>query len=198
MKSSALIPAKRVARSILVVRGRQVILDTDLAALYRVETGQLVRAVKRNAVRLPANYCFQLTDEEGADLRYQFGTSSSAAGGSHYPPYAFSEHGVIAAAFVLDSAAAVQVSVQVVEVFVRIRQILASNEDLARKVAALDRRSTVRDSELHRLSAAFERLLEPASMRPPRPRIELVQDNGGGQTEQPRRRPRSLTPRSRQ
>jgi hypothetical protein len=92
-KDRALIPVERIERSILLIRGHKVMLDADLAALYGVETGQLVRAVKRNISRFPQDFMFQLSKDEFENLRCHFGTSSQW-GGRRYPPYAFTEQGV--------------------------------------------------------------------------------------------------------
>ena len=92
-KGRSLIPVERIERSILLIRGHKVILDADLAALYGVETKQLIRAVKRNLPRFPDDFMFQLNDEESENLRFHFGTSSQW-GGRRYPPYAFTEQGV--------------------------------------------------------------------------------------------------------
>jgi len=118
----AIVPA-HVEQRILLLRGERVMLDADLAALYGVETRSLVRAVKRNITRFPEDFMFQLTPEEVASLRSQTGISSSSHGGRRYRPYAFTEHGVTMLAAVLKSPRAVQVSIEVVRAFVRIRPV---------------------------------------------------------------------------
>ncbi len=175
--SKALIPAERVARAILVLRGEKVILDEDLAALYGVATGHLVRAVKRNADRFPEDFAFQLTADEWSALRSQIGISKGR-GGRRYAPHAFTEHGALMASSVLNSPAAVQVGLQVVRAFVRVRQLLATNEDLARKVAALERRTNVHEADLRNLSGAFRKLLETAPERSSRRRIGFEPGRG--------------------
>jgi hypothetical protein len=115
-------------------------VDADLAVLYVVETRSLVRAVKRNIARFPEDFMFQLTFEESANLRSQTGISSSSHGGRRYRPYAFTEHGVTMLAAVLQSPRAVQVSIEVVRAFVRLRAMLAGNTELARKLTALEKR----------------------------------------------------------
>jgi phage regulator Rha-like protein len=145
-KSIATVPAERIEQAIILVRGEKVILDADLAALYGVETKALNRAVKRNIKRFPSDFVFQLTEKEEATLRYQSGTSnlksqnatSRSRGGRRYRPYAFTEHGAIMAANVLSSERAVQASVAVVRAFVRLRQMIASNAELARKLVELE------------------------------------------------------------
>jgi hypothetical protein len=122
-----------------LVRGERVILDTDLARLYGVETKALNRAVKRNADRFPSDFVFQLTREEAGSLRYQSGTLKTGRGEHRkYLPYAFTEHGAIMAANVLDSPQAVRMSVYVVRAFVKIRSVFSDSRQLARKLAQLE------------------------------------------------------------
>ena len=132
----ALVPNEVVESIIIVLRGEKVILDRNIACLYEVETKMLVRAVKRNLERFPQDFMFQLTIEETINLRYQIGTSSW--GGSRYRPYAFTEQGVAMLSGVLRSERAVQVNVEIMRTFVRLRRLAASREDLARKVDALE------------------------------------------------------------
>lgn len=132
----ALVPAEVVDSIIVVVRGEKVILDRDIARLYEVETRTLMQAVKRNKERFPKDFMFQLTSEETASLRYQFGTSSW--GGSRYRSYAFTEQGVAMLSGVLRSERAVRVNVEIMRAFVRLRRIAASREDLARKIEDLE------------------------------------------------------------
>ena len=135
----ALVPA-HVERTILLLRGERVILDADLATLYGVETRSLVQAVKRNLQRFPGDFMFQLTAEEAALLRSQTGISSAGHGGRRYAPYAFTEHGVAMLAAVLNSPRAIQVSIEIVRAFVRLRAMLAGNAELARKLTALEKK----------------------------------------------------------
>jgi len=129
---------------IRLIHGERVILDHDLAELYGVETKALNRAAKRNAQKFPADFMFQLTVKEAAALRYQFGTSNSARGGRRYLPYAFTEHGAIMAANVLNSRQAVQMSVFVVRAFIKMRAALTDTRELASKLAILERELTSR------------------------------------------------------
>jgi hypothetical protein len=128
-----------VDRKILLLRGERVMLDADLAALYQVETRALVQAVKRNRERFPADFMFQLTAAEVAILRSQTGISSSY-GGRRYAPYAFTEQGVAMLSSVLRSQRAVAANIEIMRAFVRLRTMLATHADLARKLAALERR----------------------------------------------------------
>jgi hypothetical protein len=139
VENSALVSAKRVEAMILVVRGEKVILDTEIAALYGVETKALVRAMKRNLDRFPEDFMFQLSAEEMTILRYQTGTSRSW-GGRRYLPYAFTEQGVAMLSSVLRSERAAQVNVEIMRAFVRLRQMASAQKELARKLEALEER----------------------------------------------------------
>lgn len=132
---------ERIAQSILVFRQRRVLLDSDLAAMYGVTTKRFNEQVKRNLARFPADFAFQLSDEEAESLRSQFATLKKSRRGQHrkYLPYAFTEHGAIMAAMVLNSARAVEMSVYVVRAFVQLRSVLASDADLGRRVTKVER-----------------------------------------------------------
>ena len=137
MPEPSLVPMKRIERAILALRGHKVMLDADLAAMYGVETKVLVRAVKRNKERFPNDFMFQLSHDEFESLRFHFGTSSSW-GGRRYPPYAFTEQGVAMLSSVLKSPRAARVNIEIMRAFVRLRQMLQTNAELARKLAALE------------------------------------------------------------
>lgn len=160
-----MIPPERIERSILLLRGQRVLLDAELASLYGVETKTLVRAVKRNTSRFPADFMFQLTRVEFANLRYQSGTSRSW-GGRRHPPYAFTEQGVAMLSSVLRSTRAVQVNIEIMRAFVRLRQILQGNAELARKLDALERKY---DAQFRVVFDAIRTLMEP----PPAPRRRI-------------------------
>jgi phage regulator Rha-like protein len=132
-----MIPAEQIEQSILLIRGQKVMLDRDLAELYGVETRSLIQAVKRNVERFPTDFMFQLTQGEFDSLRSQI-VISKGKGGRRYPPYAFTEQGVAMLSSVLRSKRAVQVNVEIMRAFVRLRQMLASHSELARKLAALE------------------------------------------------------------
>ena len=120
---------------ILIVRGQRVILDSSLAALYGVSTGRFNESVKRNAGRFPADFSFRISDKEYASLMSQSAISKPVRGGRRKLPLVFTEHGAIMAASVLNSPRAIEMSVYVVRAFVRLREVLAGNEQLARKLA---------------------------------------------------------------
>ena len=138
---------EQIESQIFLIRGQKVMLDEDLAALYEVETKALNRAVKRNLDRFPDDFMFQLSADELANLRCQFGTSSLRSqidtarwGGRRYPPYAFTEQGVSMLSSVLHSDRAIHVNIEIMRAFVRLRQMLASNAELSRKLAALEKK----------------------------------------------------------
>jgi len=131
---------------ILLIRGQKVMLDADLAELYGVETRRLNEQVSRNIERFPEDFMFQLTAEEFANLKSQFATSSW--GGRRKLPYAFTEHGSIMAASVLNSARAIEISVHVVRAFVRMRELVAGNKELAQKLNQLDRKVGAHDKAI--------------------------------------------------
>jgi hypothetical protein len=141
MSEENLIPIERIEQKIYVIRGERVMLDSDLAKIYGVTTKVFNQAVKRNLKRFPEDFMFQLTAEEFENLRSQIVTSSlSNYGGRRYLPSVFTEHGALMAANILSSDRAVEASVQVVRAFVKLRQMLASNAELAKKVEALERK----------------------------------------------------------
>jgi hypothetical protein len=156
-KDRSLIPVERIERSILLIRGHKVILDADLAALYGVETKQLIRAVKRNLPRFPDDFMFQLNKEESENLRFHFGTSNQW-GGRRYPPYAFTEQGVAMLSGVLRSKRAIQVNIEIMRAFVRLRRLLASHADLARKLNTLERKY---DAQFKMVFDAIRELMKP-------------------------------------
>jgi hypothetical protein len=146
--------------AIYLIRGQRVMLDADLAAIYRVTTKRLNEQLRRNPNRFPEDFAFQLTIEELTDLRSQFATSS-LHGGRRYRPWVFTEHGAIMLASVLNSDIAVQASVRVVRAFVRLREMVAANAQLAVKLEKLERRLDSHDEAIVDLFAALKRLLEP-------------------------------------
>jgi phage regulator Rha-like protein len=147
----------RVERSIRIIRHDKVILDEDLAELYGVETKNLVKAVKRNLDRFPVDFMFQLTNQEFKDLKFQSGTSSSW-GGRRVPPYAFSEQGVAMLSSVLHSLRAVQVNIEIMRTFVRLRRMLASHAELADKLTQMEQKY---DAQFRAVFGAIRQLMQP-------------------------------------
>ena len=169
-KDVELVPPERIERSILLIRGHKVILDADLAALYGVETKQLIRAVKRNLPRFPGDFMFQLNEEEFENLRFHFGTSSQW-GGRRYPPYAFTEQGVAMLSSVLRSKRAIQVNIEIMRAFVRLRQILASNKELAKRLDELEKKY---DAQFKVVFDAIRQLMAPPEQKTPKRRIGFL------------------------
>jgi len=159
-KSKDLIPEKRILRIILVIRGEKVILDSDLASLYGVETRRLNEQVRRNIDKFPEDFMFQLTKEEFANLKSQIATSSPGWGGRRKLPLVFTEHGALQAANVLNSAQANKMSVYIVRAFIRLREMALTNEKLARKVDQLENRVSDHDEILIELVREIRKLLD--------------------------------------
>ena len=137
--SKALIPVERIEKSILLIRGHKVMLDVDLAELYGVTTGNLNLAVRRNKNRFPEDFMFQLSAEETQSLLLQT-ARAKGRGGRQTPPYAFTEQGVAMLSSVLRSERAVQVNVQIMRAFVRMRQLLASHKGLMEKILTMEKK----------------------------------------------------------
>jgi hypothetical protein len=164
------LPSSFVVESrILILRDQKVILDADLAQLYRVPVKRLNEQVKRNKERFPADFMFKLNEKEDRALRSQIATSNKTRGGRRYLPYAFTEHGAIMAATILNSEQAVQMSVFVVRAFVRLREMLGTNRKLAGKITELEGRLDTHDSTIQGLIDAIKELMTPPD--PPRKRI---------------------------
>jgi phage regulator Rha-like protein len=161
MSKQITVLAKRVESKIVLIRGLRVILDADLAELYGVEVKQLNQQVKRNARRFPNDFVMRLSAEEAANLRSQIVTSSSSHGGRRYLPNAFTEHGAIMAASVLNSERAVEMSIFVVRAFVRMREALASNQQILSKLAELEHRVESHDTNIQEIIEAIRELMEP-------------------------------------
>ena len=162
----SLVPVEGITRAILVLRGHRVILDRDLAALYGVETRVLNQAVKRNEERFPEDFRFQLTAQEAAALRSQFVTLKPGRGRHvKFRPYAFTEHGAIMAATVLSSPRAIEMSLYVVRAFVQLRELLASNHELAKRLdqleARIEKKLTTHDDAITAMLSAIRQLMNP-------------------------------------
>src|ERR1700692_2417427 len=153
--------ASAVESRILILRHQRVILDADIAELYGVPVRQLNQQVKRNRERFPSDFVFQLTAKEHEILRSQIVISKDTHGGRRYRPFAFTEHGAIMAATVLNSERAVQMSVFVVRAFVRLREMLATNRRLAGKINELESRLDTHDSTIQDLIEAIKDLMTP-------------------------------------
>src|SRR5437870_4808848 len=157
-----LIPIESMESRIHFVRGQRVMLDADLAIIYGAALKALNQQVRRNRDRFPADFAFQLTRQEVAGLVSEFAVASSGHGGRRMPPWAFTEHGAIMLATVLNSPIAVEASVRVVRAFVHLREMLASNRQLAAKFAELERRLDGHDKALKTLFDTIRELLNPS------------------------------------
>lgn len=159
-QSQSITPAEKIESRILLVRGQKVMLDSDLAGLYQVSTKRLNEQVKRNRDRFPADFMFRLTAEEKAEVvancdhlkKLKFSPAL---------PYAFTEHGAVMLASVLNSPTAVEASIQVVRAFIRLREILATHKELAKKLAELEARIEAHDEGITALFEAIRQLMEP-------------------------------------
>ncbi len=167
--SNTIIPAERIVQSILLIRGQKVILDSDLAKLYGVTTTRLNEQVKRNIERFPSDFTLQLSREEFDNLKSQFATSSSGWGGRRKLPYAFTEHGAIMAASVLNSKKAVETSIFVVRAFVRLRQILAPYKEILKKVEQLEDKLQIHDKHITAIVNAIKLLMPSPNSEPKQP-----------------------------
>ena len=181
---SLIVPTERIEHTILLIRGEKVILDRDLADLYGVETKRLNEQIRRNRDRFPADFLFCLTNKEVTILKSHFATSRLDWGGRRKLPYAFTEHGAIMAASVLNTPRAVEMSVFIVRAFVRLRAFLATHKELAEKLAELERKLESHDEQIVAIIDAIKRLMAPpgrpgAPAPPDKRRIGFRSKNGG-------------------
>jgi hypothetical protein len=179
MAKTAMVIARRVDSKILVLRGQRVILDTDLAELYGVRVRHLNQQAKRNSKRFPPAFRFQLSPLELKILKSQNVISSERHGGARYRPYAFTEHGAIMAATVLNSERAIEMSVFVVLAFVRMRRAIAGNRNILTKLAELEHRLKSHDADIQDLMDAIRELMSPEQPNRRRIGFEAPADPGG-------------------
>ena len=165
--SKEIILIERIAQSIRWIRGHKMLLDSDLAVLYGVTTGNLNKAVKRNSERFPSDFMFRLKADEVRNLRFQFGISRW--GGRRAIPYAFTEQGIAMLSSVLNSDRAVKVNIAIMRAFVKLRQILETNRELSKKFSELEQRVGKHDEEIDAILEAIRQLMAP----PDRPRREI-------------------------
>ncbi len=174
VNEKSLVPVERIEEAILLIRGQKIMLDADLAALYGVETRVLVQAVKRNIERFPDDFMLQLNREEVDSLRSQIVTLKKGRGQhSKYLPYAFTEQGVAMLSSVLRSRRAIQVNIEIMRAFIRLRQMLASHVELARKLDALEKKY---DAQFKQVFEAIRQL-----MIPPEPKRRPIGFRKGGE-----------------
>ncbi len=168
--SKGQISAEVVATKILFIRGKKVMLDSDLAKLYGVDTKKINQAVKRNLERFPTDFMYQLTREEAMNLKSQFVTSSW--GGTRKLPYVFTEQGVAMLSSVLHSKRAIQVNIAIMRTFVKLREVLLTHKELAKKLEELERKYQLHETDIQAIFEVIKKLLEPPR-EPPRPRFGL-------------------------
>jgi hypothetical protein len=166
-------PVALIESRIYLIRGQKVLLDADLASLYQVETKVLNQAVRRNRERFPADFMFQLTRKEDEALRSQIVTSNEGGGrgGRRYPPYAFTEQGIAMLSSVLTSQRAIEVNIAIMRTFVRLRQLLATHEELARRLEQLEWRQNEQGQQIQAVFETIQHLIEAPTEETQRRRI---------------------------
>jgi hypothetical protein len=167
-KCDSIIPMERIENRILWIRGHKVLLDRDLARLYHVTTKRLNEQIKRNKTRFPQDFMFQLTQEEKSEVVANCDHLKTMKFSPNLP-YAFTEHGAIMAATVLNSDRAVQVSIFIVRAFVKLRQLLSTHKDLARKLAALEKKLQNHDQQIIVMMKAIRELMTPPEPKKKKP-----------------------------
>ena len=153
--NTKIIPTEIIQGKILMIRGKKVMLDKDLAELYQIENKYLIRQVRRHISRFPSDFLLTLTQEELVNLRCQFGTSSW--GGRRYLPYAFTEHGILMLSSVLNSKRAIQVNIEIMRTFTKIRELLNTHKGLKEKIEEMEKKY---DKQFKIVFAAIRQLLD--------------------------------------
>jgi hypothetical protein len=156
--SELLVPVEMIERRLYLVREQKVMLDSELAELYQVPTKVFNQAVRRNRTRFPKDFMFQLSRDEDESLRSQIVTSKIGRGGRRYRPYVFTEQGVAMLSSVLNSERAVQVNIAIMRAFVRLREMVGSNKELATKLEALEKKY---DGQFRVVFQAIRKLMQP-------------------------------------
>jgi len=182
---SELIPIERIESKIYIIRGQKVMIDRDLAELYMVQTRDLNKAVARNLDRFPEDFMFQLTRDEFENLKFQFGTSSLTAGkvgwgGVRKLPKVFTEQGVAMLSSVLKSKRAIHINILIMRAFVKLRQLLSTHKELARKIEELEKKYSKHEVEITTVFKLLKRLMEPVVERPVKRIGFVVRDEGRG------------------
>ena len=179
-KATELAPAEVIEQRIFLIRGKSVMLDSHLAELYGVRTAALNQAVQRNLDRFPEDFAFQLEHKEFKSLMSQIVTSKTGRGGRRKLPWAFSEHGILMLSSVLRSERAVQVNIRIMRAFVRLRQLLETDDELRQRLYAVERQQETQEITIRVIYDAIEEiralLLEPPPLPPPKPKIGFRPD----------------------
>ena len=163
------IPEEVIISKIYLIRGQKVMLDRDLAELYGVETKRLKEQVRRNISRFPEDFMFEMSKEELEEWRSQFATSNREVMGLRVPPFAFTEHGAVMLASVLNSERAIQVNIQIVRIFTRLREMVLDNKEILLKLEQLEKRTEKHSEDIKMIFTALRQLLDPE--QPPREQI---------------------------
>jgi hypothetical protein len=174
-KDSSLVNDDIILSKIYTIRGRKVVLDSDLALLYNVTTGNLNKAVKRNAERFPEDFMFQLTKVEFDNLMFQIGISSSGWGGARKLPYAFTEQGVAMLSGVLQSKVAIEVHIRIIRIFTKLREMLLAHKDILLKLEELERKTSANSKDVQIIFDALRQLVHGSTV--PRKRIGFRRSN---------------------
>ncbi len=169
-KSISLVPQERIESKILLIRGKKVMIDRNLAELYGVETKHLIRQVRRNLDRFPSDFLLTITQQEVANLRYHFGTSSW--GGRRYQVLAFTEHGILMLSSILNSPRAIQVNIQIMRTFTKLRELMISHKELAVKIEDLEKKFKEHDQNFVVVFQAIKELLQ-APKEPVRKKLPI-------------------------
>ncbi|MDP4264109.1 MAG: ORF6N domain-containing protein [Bacteroidota bacterium] len=169
-KNKLIMPDKLVMNKIYIIRGQRIMLDMDLAELYQVETKQLKRQVRRNIDRFPEDFMFELTTKEFENLRSQFGTSNW--GGIRYMPMAFTEQGMAMLSSVLNSETALQVHIQIIRVFTRMKEMIMMHKDILLQLEKIEKELAGHNEDITLIFEYLKKLLNPP--QPPRPQIGFL------------------------
>lgn len=170
------IPEEVIISKIYLIRGQKVMLDRDLAELYGVETKRLKEQVRRNKNRFPEDFMFEMSKEELEDWRSQFATSNREVMGLRVPPFAFTEHGAVMLASVLNSEQAIQANIQIVRIFNRLREMILDNKEILLKLEQLETQTGRNSEDIKMIFTALRQLLNPD--QPPRKQIGFKRKKG--------------------
>jgi phage regulator Rha-like protein len=162
---SMIVSDEAVINKIYLIRGQKVMLDSDLAKLYGIETRNLNKAIKRNLPRFPEDFMFQLTKEEHESLMFQIGTSKIGRGGTRKLPYVFTEQGVAMLSSVLNSETAVQVNIQIIRIYTKMREMLSTHKDILLKLEQLERQAFENADDIQVIFEYLKELLIPAEQK---------------------------------
>ncbi len=168
MNETSLIPDEVIINKIYLIRGQKIMIDRDLAELYGVETGMLKRAVRRNSMRFPEDFMFEMKEEEFQNWRSQVVTSNSDKMGLRHPPFCFTEQGVTMLSCILNSPRAIEVNIRIIRIFTQMREMIMTNKDILLKLEQLEKKIIQHDDEIRQIFMVLKGLLQtPAKPRNP-------------------------------